>query len=236
MADSAQLLRESWKQVAALRDAFPLLFYAVLMDMAPDVAQLFPIDMSEQRRHLVATLGLVANAEPTDEPIIEERLLLLGADHRRYGAGTEHYATVGDALLLTLGHLVPEWTSALADAWARGYEAVAQVMAAGAGMAAVHYPPWVEVGAVERVGQLDEVAIHLDADPHLGPDVWARRPERFSRWHRATVEFWSHNARPVEPVLVAPLDGLDAIVLSQTPRGARLLLAPVYTQEMLRHA
>jgi hemoglobin-like flavoprotein len=122
------LLRQTWAQVGRYGDAVALDFYARLFLEHPEVRHLFGADMSEQRRKITATIGLVVRSGdnlPAVVPILQR----LGRDHRRFGAQDEHYTAVGDALLQTLAHFLgDDWTDDVADTWTQAYTTVAQVM------------------------------------------------------------------------------------------------------------
>jgi hemoglobin-like flavoprotein len=239
MADSAQLLRESWRHAVAAGDAFPKLFYALLFDRAPAVRALFPVDMREQRRHLVATLGTVVNADSLDDQAVLDRLHALGRDHRRYGATGPGYEAVGSCLVLALKGISPEWTDEHGAAWEAAYKAVAGAMQ-DADHEAAAAPRWLEADVLENVADdLDLVNLQLDEPdawpPSIQPgaEVWARRADRPASWVRAHLF--------VDPDLAvrltAPIvdDDLDAVALSFTPVGARVALAPLFAQEGAEH-
>ena len=60
----------------------------------------------------------------------------LGRRHRGYGVEDRHYATVGEALIWTLGQgLGPAFTDEARDAWLAAYTLLAGVMQAGAAQA-----------------------------------------------------------------------------------------------------
>lgn len=239
MADSAQLLRESWRKAVAAGDAFPLLFYAVLFDMAPTVAELFPPDMREQRRHLVATLGhVVAAASPDASPesaaAVRDRLLQLGRDHRRFGAEPEHYPVVGAALLLTLSHFVQGWTDEHEQGWSEAFTTVAAVMAEGAENVG-DAPPTLDLKVEDNLSTLDLADLLVTAPSTWprgfgpGADVWAHRVGRASGWTIArTVLDDADRVHVLAPIID---DDLDAVALSLTPPGSVVRLAPAFDQE-----
>lgn len=234
MPESSKLLRGSWRHLVQLGDAVPLLFYGVLFELAEQVAELFPPDMSEQRRHLVATLGTMVNAHGADQEhwhAVELRLRQLGKDHRRYGAEPDHYPVVAQALLEVLEHFVPEWDDDHHAAWSGAIATVAEVMADAA--AEEKGPPWLDL-EITRASRSPFLA-SFDVEPPedewperygLGIDLWVRRPDRPSGWVKARLpEAFD------PPTVVFGLDSLEAIVLSQTPPGAKLRLAPSYDLE-----
>src|SRR3974390_2344650 len=82
---------------------------------------MFPRDMKEQRRKLMATLALVVNGLGNLETILPAASAL-ATRHVGYGARAEHYPVVGDALLWTLEKgLGDAWTSDVAEAWKSAY-------------------------------------------------------------------------------------------------------------------
>jgi hemoglobin-like flavoprotein len=235
MPETAQLLRESWRAAVQLGDDVPLLFYGVLFELAPDVAALFPPDMSEQRRHLIATLGTMVKTHGADrhnwQPTAN-RLRQLGKDHRRYGAEPEHYPVVAQALLETLEHFLGKaWTPEHAVAWEGAIATVAEVMADAA--AEEKGPPWLDLEVARSSKSTELAAIELEPPEDdwperygLGADIWVRRPDRPSGWVRGRLP---DGFDP--PTVVFRLADLDSIVLAQTPQGAQLRLAPVFDLE-----
>ena len=98
-----------------------MLFYDRLFEIAPSVRALFPADMSEQRKKLMATLAAVVNGLGNLESILPSASAL-ATRHVSYGAKAEHYPVVGAALLWTLEKALGEgWTPELADAWTAAY-------------------------------------------------------------------------------------------------------------------
>ena len=86
-------LKQSWAQAAALGDQVPSYFYAHLFLTHPEVRDMFPIRMTDQRDKLVAALGAaVSNVDQLDKvvPVLEQ----LGRDHRRFGAVTSPLTTL----------------------------------------------------------------------------------------------------------------------------------------------
>lgn len=234
MPETSKLLRESWRHLVQLGEAVPLLFYGVLFELAPEVEELFPPDMSALRRHLIATLGAmvqVHGAERDQWEPVARRVRQLGKDHRRYGAEPAHYPVVAQALLETLEHFVPGWDADHHAAWSGAIATVAEIMSDAA--AEEKGPPWLDLEITQAshsafLASFDVVPPE-DAWPErygLGIDLWVRRPDRRSGWVKGKLpEAFD------PPTVVIQLDSLDAIVLSQTPQGAKLRLAPVFDME-----
>ena len=106
-------------KVAPISDQAAVLFYDRLFEIAPAVKAMFPSDMSEQRRKLMATLAIVVNGLSNLEMILPAASAL-ATRHVAYGAKAEHYPVVGSALLWTLEKgLGADWTADVADAGPR---------------------------------------------------------------------------------------------------------------------
>jgi hemoglobin-like flavoprotein len=59
--DQVKLVQQSFEKVAPISETAAVLFYDRLFDIAPKVRSMFPTDMTEQRRKLMATLAVVVN-------------------------------------------------------------------------------------------------------------------------------------------------------------------------------
>jgi hemoglobin-like flavoprotein len=119
--DQVKLVQQSFAKVAPISEAAAVLFYDRLFEVAPQVKAMFPADMTEQRRKLMATLAVVVNGLG-DLPSILPAASALAKRHVNYGAKAEHYPVVGTALLWTLEKgLGDGWTPAIADAWTTAY-------------------------------------------------------------------------------------------------------------------
>ena len=61
--DSTQikLVQDSFAKVAPISEQAAVLFYDRLFEVVPGVKAMFPADMTEQRRKLIATLAVVVN-------------------------------------------------------------------------------------------------------------------------------------------------------------------------------
>src|SRR5258708_27704643 len=141
------------KQVGLVQDSFAkvaqyyataVLFYDRLFEIAPQMSAMFPADMIEQRRKLMAMLAAVVKGLGNLEQVLPAASAL-AKRHVSYGAKARHYPVVGAALLWTLEEgLGDGWTPELADAWTAAYgtlsgfmisEAYGRSQAAGEGHA-----------------------------------------------------------------------------------------------------
>jgi hemoglobin-like flavoprotein len=119
--EHVKLVQESFAKVAPISETAAVLFYDRLFEIAPSVKAMFPVDMTEQRRKLMAMLAAVVGGLGNLESILPAASAL-AARHVSYGAKPEHYPVVGAALLWTLEKgLGDAWTSEVAEAWTTVY-------------------------------------------------------------------------------------------------------------------
>ncbi|MDB5620203.1 globin family protein [Tardiphaga sp.] len=116
-----KMVQESFAKVAPIADQAAVLFYDRLFEIAPDVKPMFRGDMADQRRMLMATLGVVVTGLTRLETVLPAASKL-AKRHVNYGVTAEHYPIVGSALLWTLEKgLGDAWTSDVAEAWSAAY-------------------------------------------------------------------------------------------------------------------
>ncbi len=119
--DQVKLVQQSFAKLAPIADHAAVMFYNRLFEVAPHVKAMFPADMTEQRRKLMATVSAVVNGLGTLESVLPAASAL-ARRHVSYGAKAEHYPVVGGALLWTLEKgLGDGWTTEVADAWTAAY-------------------------------------------------------------------------------------------------------------------
>ena len=130
--DQVKLVEQSFAKVAPISETAAVLFYDRLFEIAPQVKAMFPSDMTEQRRKLMAMLAAVVNGLADLETILPAASAL-ATRHVAYGAKAEHYPVVGSALLWTLEKGLGEaWTPELAAAWTAAYGTLSGFMIAEA--------------------------------------------------------------------------------------------------------
>ena len=61
--DHVKLVQESFAKVAPIADQAAIMFYDRLFELAPEVKTMFPADMTEQHRRLMATLAFANNGQ-----------------------------------------------------------------------------------------------------------------------------------------------------------------------------
>jgi NAD(P)H-flavin reductase/hemoglobin-like flavoprotein len=148
------LLKESWTVMEDQADDLVNSFYSRMFLAEPDLRELFPVSMADQRARLVE--ALVAAIDTVDDPDRFGALMMgLGRAHRRFHVAPEHYAIAGPALLGALREFAGEhWCIEYDQAWRDLYDAMATQMLAGAEREALTPPFWAaEVVAHERRGQ-----------------------------------------------------------------------------------
>ena len=122
------MVQESFKKVVPIAGTAADLFYGRLFEIAPEVRSLFPDDLTDQKKKLIAMLATaVTNLHQVDKilPAVED----LGRRHVGYGVTAAMYEPVGAALLWTLEQgLGDDFTPPLKEAWTETYVTVAGVM------------------------------------------------------------------------------------------------------------
>jgi hemoglobin-like flavoprotein len=119
--DQVTLVQQSFARVAPISETAAVLFYDRLFEIAPSVVPMFPADMKEQRKKLMATLAVVVGGLGNLDSVLPAASAL-AKRHVSYGAKAEHYPVVGAALLWTLEKgLGDGWTPDVAAAWTAAY-------------------------------------------------------------------------------------------------------------------
>ncbi len=103
-------------------------FYQRLFELDPAIRPLFAGGMEQQGEKLTTVLAFAVRGLHQPDTIVDA-VRRLGERHVQYGVQTHHYATVGDALLWSLGqHFGPAFTPEVKEAWGSAYQLLAQVM------------------------------------------------------------------------------------------------------------
>ncbi len=122
------LVRSSWQQVVPIQDTAAGLFYGRLFELDPSLRSLFKGDMVEQGRKLMIMIHMVVNSLDRLETIAEV-VKESGRRHVGYGVKAEHFDTVGNALIWTLGQgLGTGFTSDVKEGWIEAYGVLASTM------------------------------------------------------------------------------------------------------------
>ncbi|MGE0329247.1 MAG: globin family protein [Ramlibacter sp.] len=126
------LVQASFADVKPIAATAAELFYNRLFTLDPALRPLFKGDMGQQGQMLMSMIGAAVSGLKDLErlaPVVRQ----LGARHVRYGVQAQHYATVGSALLWTLGQgLGDKFTPDVREAWTAAYTLLSDVMLLGA--------------------------------------------------------------------------------------------------------
>lgn len=134
--EQVKLVQESFAKVEPIADTAAGLFYGRLFELDPSLRPMFTGDMDEQGRKLMRMISIVVNNLTRLDTIVVA-IKRLGEKHVGYGVRDEHYGTVAQALLWTLGQGLGEhWNPAVEEAWTVAYTTLAGVMQAAAQEAA----------------------------------------------------------------------------------------------------
>ena len=103
-------------------------FYDRLFELSPETRELFPEDLSAQKRKLVDTLGTLLT-HLLHHDILVAHLRRLGERHAGYGVRAEHYGPTGAALIHALRiSLGSRFTPEAEEAWTALYGEIAKAM------------------------------------------------------------------------------------------------------------
>ena len=131
-SDQIHLVQSTFDLVRPIAPTAADLFYKRLFVLNPSLRPMFKGDLVDQGRMLMSMLSAAVNGLTNLESVIPV-VRQLGARHVKYGVRDEHYATVGSALLWTLGQgLGDKFTPAVEEAWTAAYGLVSTQMQLGA--------------------------------------------------------------------------------------------------------
>ncbi|HVW26013.1 MAG TPA: globin domain-containing protein [Polyangiaceae bacterium] len=133
MSLNAVLLRQSFDAIVEREPALTRRFYDVLFSRFPQAKPLFgSASMDRQMEMLQSALVSVLD-HLEDASWLASTLGALGRKHAGYGVTAEMYDWVGESLVTALAESAgPAWTTAMREAWADAYGAIARLMLAGA--------------------------------------------------------------------------------------------------------
>jgi hemoglobin-like flavoprotein len=127
-----KLVQESFAKVVPIADTAADLFYGRLFEIAPHIRTMFPEDLTEQKKKLMAMLGTVVAGLGRIDTLMPA-VRALGQSHAQYGVTSAHFAPVGVALLWTLKKgLGDAFTPEVRESWATTYSVLSQAMIASA--------------------------------------------------------------------------------------------------------
>ncbi len=131
-AHDIALVRVSFAMVASLKASAADLFYGRLFEIAPQLRPMFPTDLTEQKKKLMAMIATAVSGLDDLNRLVPQ-VKALGARHANYGVTVAHYGIVAEALMWTLERgLGSAFTPNVRSAWAKVYGVLAGTMQVGA--------------------------------------------------------------------------------------------------------
>lgn len=126
--DQKVIIKATFETLLIKHQEVSSLFYQRLFEVAPQVRDLFPADISAQERKLIATLKIVVDSLDNFDSLLAT-VEDLGRGHVQYGVQEEHYSYVAEALMWTLEHVLDgDMTDDVREAWTQLYSFLSGVM------------------------------------------------------------------------------------------------------------
>jgi NAD(P)H-flavin reductase/hemoglobin-like flavoprotein len=225
-------IKETFRYVADAGDKAVGFFYGQLFLRRPQLRQLFPPAMDEQRDRLFRALGRIVESLSTPDEMAAY-LSQLGRDHRKYQVEPEMYEVVGAALLATLRAFARDaFTSEAEQAWTQVYAAGSSLMINAAEEDAATSPASWTAEVVRVDHRADDIAVltlapdqplpfmagqHLTVQTPRWPRVW--RPYSFACMPRDDCLLALH-------VKAVPGGWVSNALVRYTSPGSELVLGP----------
>jgi NAD(P)H-flavin reductase/hemoglobin-like flavoprotein len=205
-------IRETFRYVAEAGDKAVGFFYGQMFVRQPQLRQMFPAAMDEQRDRLFCALGRIVESLSAPEDMATY-LAQLGRDHRKYQVEPEMYEVVGASLLATLRAFARDaFTTEAEAAWTQVYLAGSSLMikAAEEDSAAIPASWTAEVVTVDH--RADGIAVLT-----IAPD----QPLPFTAGQHLTVQTprWPRVWRPYSIACMPRNDGLLMLHVKAVPGG-----------------
>lgn len=104
------------------------MFYNRLFEVAPELRQLFNVDIKEQSLKFMYMITYIVRKLDKLDTVVEE-INALARRHNRYGARAEHYPVIGECLIYTIKTGIGDrWNKDMEDAWIAVYEVLSKAM------------------------------------------------------------------------------------------------------------
>ena len=132
MSFQIQLLSQSLEQIRPQQDEFATHFYEHLFSRHPEMKPHFAhTDMVKQRQMLIAALFLIVKSLEKPQ-ILAVTIKGLAERHSRYGAASEQFPYIGEALFSTFASFMgADWTAEIKQAWINAYDEISRKMIEG---------------------------------------------------------------------------------------------------------
>jgi NAD(P)H-flavin reductase/hemoglobin-like flavoprotein len=235
-------VQETFAIVKAAGDDAAAYFYGWLFAGHPQLRELFPGAMNEQRDRLFRALGRIVGSMSSPEELATY-LGQLGRDHRKYSVQPEMYDAVGGALLAALrSYAGPTFTPAAEEAWAQAYKAVSSLMIEAANEDSLTAPPFWTAEVVENERRRPGISIitvsaYLPLPYEPGQHITVQTPRWPKVWRPYSVA-----CRPREDGLMTfhvkaiPGGWVSNALVYHTEPGAEIILGPALGTMTLRPA
>jgi len=129
------LVQSSFRQLGPQLPAMTKRFYQELFSRDPSLQALFTAEWTVQEVRFAEKLTEIVRAMPRLDDLLN-LTRELGARHVGYGVQVSYYPIVGDSLLAALGAVLGDsFDATTREAWAVGYNLVAETMLEGASTA-----------------------------------------------------------------------------------------------------
>jgi NAD(P)H-flavin reductase/hemoglobin-like flavoprotein len=235
-------VQQTFALVKAAGDDAAAYFYGWLFAGHPQLRDLFPSAMNEQRDRLFRALGRIVGNMSSPEDLATY-LGQLGRDHRKYSVQPEMYDAVGDALMAALrSYAGPTFIPAAEEAWAQAYKAVSSLMIEAANEDSLTAPPFWTAEVVENEQRRPGISI-LTVSPYLplpyepGQHITVQTPRWPKVWRPYSVA-----CRPREDGLMTfhvkavPGGWVSNALVHHTEPGTEIILGPALGTMTLRPA
>nr|WP_170222994.1 globin domain-containing protein [Nonomuraea turkmeniaca] len=136
-----QRLRDNFELVAKYGDGVPLYLFSDMFLRAPQLREMFPVNMRSQRDRLMSALALaVDNCANLTE--ITPYLHQLARSHRKFGTEPEHYAQWSASVVNTMQRFSGNaWNDELEREWRAFLAALSHVLVDGSRQDSTNRPP-----------------------------------------------------------------------------------------------
>jgi NAD(P)H-flavin reductase len=205
-------IKETFARLAEAGDDGAAYFYGSLFSQRPQLRQLFPPAMDEQRDRLLRALTRIVDSMSTPEEMASY-LAQLGRDHRKYQVEPSMYEAVGAALIATLRAFAGSaFTPEAQEAWEQTFTAASSIMIRSAEDDSVRSPAFwpAEVVACEQRGPGIAVLV-------VAPDQ--ELPYQAGQHITLQTSRWPHVWRPYSIAGCPRDDGLIRIHVKAVPGG-----------------
>jgi NAD(P)H-flavin reductase/hemoglobin-like flavoprotein len=205
-------IRDTFRYVAEAGDKAVGYFYGQLFVRQPQLRQLFPPAMDEQRDRLFHALGRIVESLSTPEEMAAY-LSQLGRDHRKYRVEPQMYEAVGVALLATLRAFARDaFTPEAEEAWTQVYQAGSSLMIKSAAEDTATGPAAWTAEVIHVDHRAENIAVLT-----IAPD----QPLPFTAGQHLTVQTprWPRVWRPYSIACMPRDDGLVTLHVKAVPGG-----------------